>query len=113
MTMVNNVIEVVNYVIAARPSLLNFMIADTGPYTCVEIQRSCHFPTGRWLRRDWPRVIFRSLVRALRVSANRRTRVAAPVANAFTRADRLDELVLSEPGLAVGYASERGFLSVI
>jgi hypothetical protein len=29
MTMVNNVIAVVNYVIAARPSLLNFMIADT------------------------------------------------------------------------------------
>jgi len=29
MTMVNNVIKVVNYVIAARPSLLNFMIADT------------------------------------------------------------------------------------
>ena len=29
LTMVNNVIEVVNYVIAARPSLLNFMIADT------------------------------------------------------------------------------------
>ena len=27
--MVNNVIEVVNYVIAARPSLLNFVIADT------------------------------------------------------------------------------------
>jgi len=27
--MVNNVIEVVNYVIAARPSLLNFMIADS------------------------------------------------------------------------------------
>ena len=26
--MVNNVIRVVNYVIAARPSLLNFMIAD-------------------------------------------------------------------------------------
>ena len=26
--MVNNVIEVVNCVIAARPSLLNFMIAD-------------------------------------------------------------------------------------
>jgi hypothetical protein len=26
--MVNNVIEVVNYVIAARPSLLNLMIAD-------------------------------------------------------------------------------------
>ncbi len=26
--MVNNVIEVVNYVIAARPSLLNFVIAD-------------------------------------------------------------------------------------
>jgi hypothetical protein len=29
LTMVNNVIEVINYVIAARPSLLNFMIADT------------------------------------------------------------------------------------
>jgi hypothetical protein len=29
MTMVNNVIGVVNYVIAARPSLLNFMIADS------------------------------------------------------------------------------------
>ena len=29
LTMVNNVIGVVNYVIAARPSLLNFMIADT------------------------------------------------------------------------------------
>jgi energy-converting hydrogenase Eha subunit B len=28
MTMVNNVIEVVNYVIAARPSLLNFVIVD-------------------------------------------------------------------------------------
>jgi hypothetical protein len=28
--MVNNVIGVVNYVIAARPSLLNFVIADTG-----------------------------------------------------------------------------------
>ena len=27
--MVNNVIEVVNYVIAARPSLLNFVIADS------------------------------------------------------------------------------------
>jgi len=29
LTMVNNVIGVVNYVIAARSSLLNFMIADT------------------------------------------------------------------------------------
>jgi hypothetical protein len=29
LTMVNNVIGVVNYVIAARPSLLNFVIADT------------------------------------------------------------------------------------
>jgi hypothetical protein len=29
--MVNNVIGVVNYVIAARPSLLNFMIADSQP----------------------------------------------------------------------------------
>ena len=29
MTTVNNVIEVVNYLIAARPSLRNFMIADT------------------------------------------------------------------------------------
>jgi len=27
--MVNNVIRAVNYVIAARPSLLNFMIADS------------------------------------------------------------------------------------
>ena len=30
--MVNNVIGVVNYVIAARPSLLNFMIADKRSY---------------------------------------------------------------------------------
>ena len=30
LTMVNNVIGVVNYVIAARPSLLNFVIADSG-----------------------------------------------------------------------------------
>jgi hypothetical protein len=29
--MVNNVIGVVNYVIAAGSSLLNFMIADTAP----------------------------------------------------------------------------------
>ena len=29
--MVNNVIGVVNYVIAARPSLLNFVIADIFP----------------------------------------------------------------------------------
>jgi hypothetical protein len=29
--MVNNVIGMVNYVIAARPSLLNFVIADTRP----------------------------------------------------------------------------------
>jgi hypothetical protein len=28
MTMVNNVIEVLNYVIAAHPLLLNFVIAD-------------------------------------------------------------------------------------
>jgi len=33
MTMVNNVIGVVNYVIAARPSLLNFMIADSSART--------------------------------------------------------------------------------
>ena len=31
LTMVNNVIGVVNYVIAAHPSLLNFMIADKCP----------------------------------------------------------------------------------
>ena len=31
LTMVNNVIGVVNYVIAARPSLLNSVIADTHP----------------------------------------------------------------------------------
>jgi hypothetical protein len=35
LTMVNNVIEVVNYVIAARPSLLNFMIADS----CAALRR--------------------------------------------------------------------------
>ena len=29
LTMASNVIGVVNYVIAARPSLLNFVIADT------------------------------------------------------------------------------------
>ena len=29
LTIINNVIEVVNYMIAAAPSLLNFMIADT------------------------------------------------------------------------------------
>ncbi len=29
LTMVNNVTGVINYVIAARPSLLNFVIADT------------------------------------------------------------------------------------
>ena len=33
MTMVNNVIEVLNYVIAARPLPLNFVIADTRTYT--------------------------------------------------------------------------------
>jgi len=32
LTVVNNVIGVVNYVIAARPSLLNFVIADTRRY---------------------------------------------------------------------------------
>jgi hypothetical protein len=31
LTMVNNVIGVVNYVIAARSSLINFVIADTEP----------------------------------------------------------------------------------
>ena len=31
MTMVNNVIEVLNYVIAARPLPLNSVIADTDP----------------------------------------------------------------------------------
>jgi hypothetical protein len=31
--MVNNVIGMVNYVIATRPSLLNFVIADTSPLT--------------------------------------------------------------------------------
>jgi hypothetical protein len=37
--MVNNVIGVVNYVIAARPSLLNFMIADNAG--CRAPQSSC------------------------------------------------------------------------
>ena len=35
--MVNNVIGVVNYVIAARPSLLNFVIADS-PY---DLRHAC------------------------------------------------------------------------
>jgi hypothetical protein len=34
LTMVNNVIGVVNYVIAARPSLRNFVIADTISRLC-------------------------------------------------------------------------------
>jgi hypothetical protein len=38
--MVNNVIGVVNYVIAARPSLPNFMIADTRPATTEQETRS-------------------------------------------------------------------------
>jgi len=42
--MVNNVIRVVNYVIAARPSLLNFMIADT------QKRRIAH--SGQRLSRD-------------------------------------------------------------
>jgi hypothetical protein len=36
--MVNNVIGVVNYVIAARPSLLNFMIADNQPKNVAEVR---------------------------------------------------------------------------
>ena len=35
--MVNNVIGVINYVIAARPSLLNFMIADSQRGACAEV----------------------------------------------------------------------------
>ena len=44
MTMVNNVIEVLNYVIAAHPLLLNFVIADTAarPLSI----RSCHSRSG-------------------------------------------------------------------
>ena len=45
--MVNNVIEVVNYVIAARPSLLNFVIADNCVNAHVSIagrQRRHHRP---------------------------------------------------------------------
>jgi hypothetical protein len=39
--MVDNVIEVVNYVSAARPSLLNFMIADTEQFAArIEITRA-------------------------------------------------------------------------
>ena len=34
--MVNNVIGVVNYVIAARPSLLNFVIADKSSVRAVD-----------------------------------------------------------------------------
>ena len=41
MTMVNYVIEVVNYVIAALPSLLNFVIVDKRmPLTCAKAGRS-------------------------------------------------------------------------
>src|ERR1019366_9987329 len=55
MTMVNNVIGVINYVIAARPSLLNFMIADTkaiprdqqGPRDCPRIPRAVRGPDCR------------------------------------------------------------------
>jgi hypothetical protein len=43
--MVNNVIGMVNYVIAARPSLLNFMIADISARTgcCISLlcRRDC------------------------------------------------------------------------
>ena len=39
LTMASNVIGVVNYVIAARPSLLNFVIADTGK--SLEGQHGC------------------------------------------------------------------------
>ena len=39
MTMVNNVIGVVNYVIAPAPSLLNFVIADTWCAAAREPQR--------------------------------------------------------------------------
>jgi len=37
MTMVNNVIAVVNYVIATGPSPLNFVIADTWPGTVASV----------------------------------------------------------------------------
>ena len=40
LTVVNNVIGVVNYVIAARPSLLNFVIADT------QNRRLCAMPVA-------------------------------------------------------------------
>ncbi len=49
LTMVNNVIGVVNYVIAARPSLRNFMSADTrglrgGPGRSASMTRSGREP---------------------------------------------------------------------
>jgi hypothetical protein len=40
MTKVNNVIGVINYVIAARPSLLNFMTADICTADCSRRQRT-------------------------------------------------------------------------
>jgi hypothetical protein len=44
LTMVNNVIAVVNYVIAARPSLLNFVIADS-VWGSISLRALSHF---RW-----------------------------------------------------------------
>ena len=41
--MVNNVIGVVNYVIAARPSLLNFVIADTA-FTSFRVPHEVQVP---------------------------------------------------------------------
>jgi hypothetical protein len=56
--MVNNVIEVVNYVIAARPSLLNFLIADTLPsghlrpaHNLLPFQPNGYNPALRWQQR--------------------------------------------------------------
>ena len=45
--MVNNVIEVVNYVIAAGSSLLNFMIADK--HGCLNCVPNRHFCAARLL----------------------------------------------------------------
>jgi hypothetical protein len=55
--MVNNVIGVVNYVIAARPSLLNFMIADSigagrGPLVTVPAQELSHLGLQRSLHQQ-------------------------------------------------------------
>jgi hypothetical protein len=58
LTMVNNVIEVVNYMIAARPSLLNYVIADiqaaaTNPVDLADPFEDSPGCRGRARRPNW------------------------------------------------------------